>query len=211
MAKIVADCLVRADLRGVDTHGINRMPSYIQRLKAGVLNAIPALRLTQKSPVMASLDANNGFGFVAAYHAIDKAVTTAGKFGIGIVGVKNSNHFGMAANYLLGAMEKGFAAMVFTNAGRSMPVWGSKEPLLGTSPFAVGLPGGETGATGFVLDMSPSVVARVSGHYHAPLETCKADQWRSPKYGKQHDVAKAFLKAGCWMLTVTTPPIQWKR
>lgn len=108
---------------------------------------------------MASLDAGNTFGFVAAYTAIDHAISMASTFGVGIVGVKNSNHFGMAANYLLRAIEKGFGAMVFTNASRSMPAWGSKEALLGTSPFAVGLPGGERG--GFVLDMSPSVVARV--------------------------------------------------
>lgn len=177
-AKIVADCLIRADLRGVDTypsilpqtltkplpltllpsHGINRLPGYIKRLQVGVLAPSPTLSFDQKSPVMASLDAQNTFGFVAAYKAIDHAVSMAATFGVGIVGVKNSNHFGMAANYLLRAIEKGYAAMVFTNASRSMPAWGSKEPLLGTSPFAVGLPGGDKG--GFVLDMSPSVVAR---------------------------------------------------
>lgn len=107
---------------------------------------------------MAHLDAQNTFGFLAATIATNHAISLAATYGIGIVAVKNSNHFGMAANYLLQAVEQGCGAMVFTNASRSMPAWGSKEPLLGTSPFAVGLPGGELG--GFVLDMSPSVVAR---------------------------------------------------
>lgn len=158
-ATIVADSLVRADLRGVDTHGINRLPAYVARVKSGVLNPAPTLVFQQKSPVMASLDAQHTFGFVAGQYAIDHAVTMAESFGVGIVGVKNSGHYGMAATYLLRALEKGYAAFAFTNASRSMPAWGSKEPLFGTNPFAVGFPGGEKGD--FVLDMSSSVVARV--------------------------------------------------
>ena len=107
---------------------------------------------------MAHLDAQHTFGFIAASRAIDKACTMAETYGVGIVGVKNSGHYGMAATYLLRAIEKGFAAFAFTNASRAMPAWGSKEALLGTSPFAVGFPGGKEGH--YVLDMSPSVVAR---------------------------------------------------
>lgn len=158
-ARIVADSLVLADLRGVDTHGINRLPGYIARVRTGVLDPSPDLQFQQKSPVMASLDAKNTFGFVAGRFAIDHAIDMAKTFGVGIVGVKNSGHYGMAATYLLRAIEQGFAAFAFTNASRSMPAWGSKEPLFGTNPFAVGFPGGEKGH--FVLDMSPSVVARV--------------------------------------------------
>jgi LDH2 family malate/lactate/ureidoglycolate dehydrogenase len=159
-AGIVADSLVLADLRGVDTHGINRLPGYIARVRAGVLDPSPNLEFSRKSPVMASLDAKNTFGFVAGRFAIDHAISMAETFGVGIVGVKNSGHYGMAATYLLRAIERGYAAFAFTNASRSMPAWGSKEPLLGTNPFAIGFPGGQRGH--FVLDMSPSVVARVS-------------------------------------------------
>jgi LDH2 family malate/lactate/ureidoglycolate dehydrogenase len=111
-----------------------------------------------KTPTMAHLDAKNTFGFVAGCLAIDKGIELASTFGMGIVAVKNSNHYGMAATYLLRAIEKGYAAFAFTNASRSMPPWGAKEPFLGTGPFAVGLPGGSQGD--FVLDMSPSVAAR---------------------------------------------------
>lgn len=159
-ANIVADCLVRADLRGVDTHGINRLPIYISRVRAGVLDPSAELSFQQKSPVMASLDAKDTFGFVAGHLAIERAVGMAENFGVGIVGVKNSGHYGMAASYLLQAIDKGFAAFAFTNASRSLPAWGSKEPLFGTNPFAVGFPGGKKG--NFILDMAPSVVARVS-------------------------------------------------
>ena len=158
-AVIVAESLVLADLRGVDTHGINRLPAYISRVRTGVLTRSPRLEFVQRSPVMASLDAKDTFGFVAGRLAIDHAVSMAQTFGVGIVGVKNSGHYGMAATYLLRAIENGFAAFAFTNASRSMPAWGSKEPLFGTNPFAVGFPGGDRGH--FILDMSPSVVARV--------------------------------------------------
>ncbi|QKX57309.1 uncharacterized protein TRUGW13939_04421 [Talaromyces rugulosus] len=157
-SKVIADALVLADLRGVDTHGINRIPAYLTRVKAGVLNPAPNLEFVSKTPVMAQLDAQNTFGFLAANLAVEKAAEMASVFGVGIVGVKSSGHFGMAATYLLKAIDKGLGAMVFTNASRSMPAWGSKEPLLGTSPFAVGLPG--RNGDHWTLDMSPSVVAR---------------------------------------------------
>lgn len=157
-ASLVADSLVLADLRGVDTHGINRLPGYLARIKTGALNSKPALKFVDKTLVMAHLDAQNTLGFIAGCAAIDKGVAMAEKSGVGIVGVKNSGHYGMAATYLLRAIEKGYAAFAFTNASKAMPAWGSKETLLGTSPFAVGLPGGKAGD--FVLDMAPTVVAR---------------------------------------------------
>jgi len=158
-ATIIAGALILADLRGVDTHGLNRLPGYLARVKAGVLNPAPILSFDEKTPVCAHLDAQNTFGFIAASLAIDKGMSMAKTYGFGVVGVKNSGHYGMAATYLLQAVKNGFGAFAFTNASRSMPAWGSKEPLLGTSPFAVGLPGGEKGD--FILDMSPAVVARV--------------------------------------------------
>ncbi|CAI6028668.1 unnamed protein product [Clonostachys chloroleuca] len=157
-ATVIADSLVFADLRGVDTHGINRLSGYLDRVKAGVLNPNPDLSFTIKTPVMAHLDAKNTFGFIGAHMAIEKATEMASQYGLGVVAVNHSNHYGMAATYLLHAIEKGYAAMAFTNASRSMPAWGSREALLGTSPFAVGVPGGERGH--FILDMSPSVAAR---------------------------------------------------
>lgn len=163
-AQIVAHGLVLADLRGIDSHGLLRLPGYLERIEAGSLNISPGpFKFDMKTPVMATLDAQNTFGFIAGHMAINKATEMAETYGIGMVAVQNSNHFGMAANYAMQAVEKGFAAMVFTNASRSMPAWGSREPLLGTSPVAIAFPGGSSGD--FVLDMSPSVVARVSSNH----------------------------------------------
>ena len=157
-ANIVGDSLVRADLRGVDTHGLMRLPGYLDRLRRGLINPRPQLEPKRVTPVAASLDGQDGFGFVIATRAMDEAVAMAETYGIGIVAVRRSTHFGMAAQYILQAIEAGYMALVFTNASPSMPPWGGREALLGTSPFAAGAPGGREGP--FVLDMSPAVAAR---------------------------------------------------
>jgi LDH2 family malate/lactate/ureidoglycolate dehydrogenase len=108
--------------------------------------------------VVGALDGQNGLGFVTATHAMADAIDTARTYGIGIVSVRRSTHFGMAASYLLQAIEAGMMSLVFSNASRAMPPWGGRDALLGTSPFAAGAPGGKLPA--FVLDMAPSVAAR---------------------------------------------------
>ena len=157
-ARIIADCLVRADLRGVDTHGVTRIGIYLERLEKGLVNPKPALTPVQTTPVVAHLDGRDGFGFVVATRAMETSIAMAKQYGLGLTGVKRSTHFGMAACYLLQAVEAGFIGIVFTNASPAMPPWGGREALLGTSPFAVGIPGGARGPV--ILDMAPSVAAR---------------------------------------------------
>jgi LDH2 family malate/lactate/ureidoglycolate dehydrogenase len=157
-AATVAKCLVLADLRGVDTHGVVRLPGYLDRLARGLVNPAPRLRPRRVTPVAAHLDGENGFGFVVATRAMDESIDMAEAYGLGLTSVKRSTHFGMAACYLIQAVEAGYIAFVFTNASPAMPPWGGREPLLGTSPFAVGVPGGANGR--FILDMAPSVAAR---------------------------------------------------
>jgi LDH2 family malate/lactate/ureidoglycolate dehydrogenase len=157
-AAIVAGCLVSADLRGVDTHGIARLPGYLDRVRRGLINPRPALAPKRVTPVAASIDGQDGFGFVVGMRAINEAMAMADTFGIGIVSVRRSTHFGMAASYVLPAIDAGFIALVFSNASPAMPPWGGREGLLGTNPFAAGAPGGTLAP--FLLDMSPAVAAR---------------------------------------------------
>lgn len=157
-AATIARCLVEADLRGVDTHGLMRLPVYLDRARRGLVNPAPRLVVEQRTPVAGALDGQNGYGFVVATHAMAHAIATAKTYGMGIVSVRRSTHFGMAASYVLQAIAAGMMSMVFTNASRAMPPWGGREPLLGTSPFAAGAPGGDLPP--FVLDMAPSVAAR---------------------------------------------------
>ncbi|KAF2160625.1 hypothetical protein M409DRAFT_70363 [Zasmidium cellare ATCC 36951] len=151
-AKIVADSFVLADLRGVDTHGLSRLSIYIARVQAGSINPNPELKILQKTPVMASIDAQDTFGFVAAHVATNQCMKMAETFGVGITAVKNSGHIGMAATYAIQAMEHGYAAILFSNSSPAIAPWGSKEPLWGTNPLAVGFPGGAKGD--FLLDIA---------------------------------------------------------
>jgi LDH2 family malate/lactate/ureidoglycolate dehydrogenase len=157
-AAIVAGCLVSADLRGVDTHGLCRLPIYLDRLRRGLINPRPALAPQRVTPVAASLDGKDGFGFVVGRTAMREAIDMAREFGIGIVSVRRSTHFGMAASYVLQALDAGFISFVFSNASPAMPPWGGRTALLGTNPFAAGAPAGEHPP--FLLDMSPAVAAR---------------------------------------------------
>lgn len=157
-AKIIADCLVSADLRGVDTHGLMRMPGYLDRVRRGLINTEPEIEIKSITSTVVSMDADNGFGHVAATRAMDAAIAMARDFGIGVAGVRRSNHFGMAASYVLQAIDAGFVGMVFTNAAACMPPWGGRKPILGTSPLAVGAP--SSCCSSFVFDMSPAVAAR---------------------------------------------------
>lgn len=157
-ATIIANSLVLADLRGVDTHGTNRIPSYIQRIRHGVLNPAATPTTHQKTPVVAQVDGANGFGFVAAHAGMERAIEMARDFGIGLVSVKHSNHFGMSAWLVQQALEGGMMSLVFTNSSPALPVWGGRERLMGVSPIACGAPAGRERA--FVLDMAPSVAAR---------------------------------------------------
>jgi len=153
-----AACLVRADLRGVDTHGVVRLPGYLDRIERGLVTAAPQLQPRRVASAVAHLDGQDGLGFVVASRATEEAMAIAKEAGIGLVGVSRSTHFGMAATYLLQAVERGYIALVFTNASPAMPPWGGRREMLGTSPFAAGIP--NPNGQPFILDMSPAVAAR---------------------------------------------------
>lgn len=157
-AATVAKCLVAADLRGVDTHGINRIPSYMARVRAGVLDASASPELTKLTPVVAQVDGRNGFGFLSASLGIQAACEMAREFGVGMVSVKRSNHFGMSAWIVQQAIDAGMMSLVFTNSSPALPVFGGRTKLMGVSPIACGAPGGKERP--FILDMAPSVAAR---------------------------------------------------
>lgn len=135
-----------------------RLPQYLERVTSGLVKAKPNITVTEKTPVAAHVDGNNGFGFIVATKGMEEAVRRAQTYGIGIVTADHSNHFGMAATYVLQALDAGMISLVFTNSAKQMPPFGGKETLLGISPFAAGAPSKDE--VPYVLDMAPSVVAK---------------------------------------------------
>lgn len=158
-AAIVAKCLVAADLRGVDTHGMNRIPSYMERIRQNALDQTASPTVNQITPVVAQVDAHNGFGFLAAHAGMKAAIEPAKVYGIGMASVKHSNHFGMSAWIVQQALDENMMSLVFTNSSPALAPWGGKEKLIGVSPIACGAPGKDD-SSNFILDMAPSVAAR---------------------------------------------------
>jgi LDH2 family malate/lactate/ureidoglycolate dehydrogenase len=155
-AATVADCLVAADLRGVDTHGINRLPSYMTRARKGLTDPRAQPVMTEITPVVAQVDGKNAFGAVPSKMGMAKAIEMASAFGIGMVSIKHSNHFGMSAWLCQQSIDANMLSLVFTNSSPALPAWGGRSKLLGVSPIACGAPGKHP----FILDMAPSVAAR---------------------------------------------------
>lgn len=158
-ADVVAADLVKANLRGIDSHGVSRIPMYLERLARGVVNPRPRIEVTQVSPAVSLVDGDDGMGFLAAHRAMDEAVARARECGIGMAGVRRSTHFGMSALYILQAIEAGFIAMAFTNSSPAIPAWGGRTTFLGAAPMAAGIPGGQS-SPAYVMDMAMTVVAR---------------------------------------------------
>jgi len=157
-ALTAAHALVKANLRGVDSHGVARTSMYCERLRRGVANPKPQIQVVRVAPAVTRVDGDNGLGLVVGHAAMEEAITTAREFGIGMTGVKRSGHYGMGALYVLQALEARCVGFAFTNASPALPVYGGRSQFLGTNPFAAGAPAGA--APPFVLDMACSIVAR---------------------------------------------------
>ncbi|HEY4607503.1 MAG TPA: Ldh family oxidoreductase, partial [Acidimicrobiia bacterium] len=155
---LVAEVLVSADLRGIRSHGLARVPYFLIRLERGVISAGPNMIFRARTSTTGVLDAGNGIGIVAADRAMTEAMSMAARHGSGFVVVRESSHFGYAGYWAKRAMQTGLIGISMSNSGgRVAPTFGV-ESLLGTNPLAVAIPGGSAG-TDFYLDMATSTVA----------------------------------------------------
>jgi L-2-hydroxycarboxylate dehydrogenase (NAD+) len=154
-ATLIADCLVYANLRGVDTHGVIRLKFYLQRIKAGGDNPRAQIALVRDSPTTALLDADNAFGPVAGVKAMDMAIAKARDCGLGAVAIRNANHFGAAAYYAERPLREGMIGICTANVVASMPPPGGRAARVGNSPIAFAFPSGEEPAV--IFDAATSV------------------------------------------------------
>jgi LDH2 family malate/lactate/ureidoglycolate dehydrogenase len=153
-----ADCLVQADLRGVDTHGVIHLPMYVRRIKLGLTNPHPRLVILRETAATALLDGDHGLGQVVALRAMEQAIALAERSGVGLVGVRNSTHFGMAAYFAMMALEWDMIGLVVNSGRAAMPPWGGSEARIGNNPIAIAVPASQERP--IVLDMAMSVSAR---------------------------------------------------
>ncbi len=159
-ADIVADSLIWADLHGVDTHGVARIPSYIERFRHRLVEPHARLRVESRMPFAACVDGGNAMGAVIASKAMAEALARAETLGIGVVVARHSNHFGAAGYWARQAVPRDCIGMCISPASKSLAPFGSKAPLFGTNPLAVAVPAGRYAP--WVMDFATSVAAR--GH-----------------------------------------------
>jgi LDH2 family malate/lactate/ureidoglycolate dehydrogenase len=158
-AAVVAEALIQAELRGIDTHGVHLLTLLPERVEAGMLQIPTSLTVLKEDGATALLDGGNGLGQAAAHRAMEISIRKAKEFGIGCCLVRNTNNIGMLSFYTLMAAQQNTVGIVMANSAASMSPWGGADAFFGTNPLSISVPG-EAGAPPVVLDMSSTVVAR---------------------------------------------------
>jgi L-2-hydroxycarboxylate dehydrogenase (NAD+) len=158
-AATVADVLIAADLRGVESHGVARLESYyVSRIRAGQLDPHPELKTVRETPTSVLTDAGNGLGHPAGKRTMERVLDKAAQSGAAFGAVRNSNHFGIAGYYAMLALDRDMIGIASTNSVRyGAPTFG-RDILLGTNPLAFAIPAKNEPA--FVLDFATTTVPK---------------------------------------------------
>ena len=156
----IATMLVRANLRGHDSHGVIRIPQYVANLKRGTLNPRPKLHLVVDTPTVAVLEGDGGFGQIVARRGIALAIERTRAHGLAAVALRGANHVGRLADYAETAAREGLVGLVWVNArgGLNVAPWGGAARRLGTNPHAIAIPG-PNGTVAMSHDFATSVWA----------------------------------------------------
>ena len=172
-ARITAERLRHADMRGIDSHGVALMPLYAQLRAEGRIEFRPEIGIVRESPVIALIDGGHSLGQVPSTQAMQLAIDKCRRAGLAAVAVRNSNHYGAAGAYALMAAEAGLIGLAFTSVWNAaiVPTFGA-DPMFGTNPIAFAAPGGRHPV--FYLDMATSTVAigklKLAALHGRPLE-----------------------------------------
>ena len=155
-AEAVSTAVVDASARAFDTHGVRLVPFYMQGLAGGRINGIPHVVVTRKAPAVLHVDADDGFGHLASYRAVEAAANLAAETGVAVATVGRSSHHGATGCYTRYAAMKGFAAIGMTHADSAVIPFGGTGAFFGTNPisFAVPAPGEDP----LLLDMATSAI-----------------------------------------------------
>ena len=157
-ARISAEVIINAELVGAPSHGVSRLKMYCERIKKKLINPKAIINIKKISNSISLVNANNSIGFVAADIGIKQAISNAKKTGIGLVGVRNSGHYGLSSYFIQKAVSKNLIAMCFTNAPPAIAPYGAKRSLFGTNPIAFGFPSSKKKP--FIFDSSMSKINR---------------------------------------------------
>ncbi|MBV9260090.1 MAG: Ldh family oxidoreductase [Pseudolabrys sp.] len=198
-AALVADALVLADLRGMQSHGVLRVPIYVEKIRAGGFRPGRKGRVIRETASTVLLDGEDGIGQVLTIAAMDRAIDKAKANGIGAAGVFNSNHHGEAAYYVLHALKRDMIAIVATNGSPNMPAWGGKTKMTGPLPFTAGAPTNKEEP--FVIDAALGVTNRGKLIYMADRREKIPFGWGVDRNAQATDDPAKVLDGG-WILPI---------
>jgi L-2-hydroxycarboxylate dehydrogenase (NAD+) len=156
-ADLTAEILICSDVRGIDSHGVPRLGSYVNRIRAGLINLRPEFRVVTETASTVAFDADNGLGHPASYRAMTRCIEKARESGLCIATVRHSNHFGIAGYYAEMALRDGLCGVAMTNATPLVVPTFARERYLSTAPIAVAIPAGKERP--ILFDAATSTVA----------------------------------------------------
>ncbi len=167
-AEIVADVLLESDKRGIESHGCNRFkPVYLDRIKAGIQNPVTNFEIVKETETTAVVDGHDGMGQVIGYKSMQMAIDKAKKYGMGMVVVRNSCHYGIAGYYTTMAANQGCIGMTGTNARPTVTPTHATEGMFGTNPFTLSVPTDE--AFDWNFDAATSTIQNGKLEYYARI------------------------------------------
>jgi L-2-hydroxycarboxylate dehydrogenase (NAD+) len=173
-ARLQADVLVEAELRGLPSHGLQRLPRLLARIDNGVADPRAEGSHDWRRETFLAVDGERGLGPVVLFRAIDALASRIATTGIVLAAIRNSNHLGMLAWYVEAAVERGLIGIAITTSEALVHPHGGTQAMLGTNPIAIGVP---TGDAPFVLDLATSLVSMGKVHHHALLGKPLAKGW----------------------------------
>ncbi len=167
-ARLCADVLMESDRRGIESHGCNRFkPIYIDRINDGILNPVTKIDVIKETPTTAVLDANDGMGMVASKKAMDMCIEKAHTYGMAMVAVRNSSHYGIAGYWAGLAVKADMIGITGTNARPSVAPTFGVDNMMGTNPLTFGMPTDEPFP--FMLDCATSITQNGKIEYYARI------------------------------------------
>lgn len=192
MAGDAARMLVMAEMMGIGTHGIARVPPYIDRLRDGGANPDALPEITAPAPALRLVDGRNGLGAAVAFRAARAALEAGREAGVGMAFCRASTHLGALAPQLFQAAEGGFAAIFTTNTSPMIAAPGGRAAVIGNQPIGIALP--DPGGRHVILDIALSVAARSKVRRAAAAGAPIPDTWATDEHGRPTTDAAAAMR-----------------
>lgn len=192
MAEDAAAMLTMTQMMGIATHGLARVSDYVDRLRAGGVNADAEPQITAPAPALRLVDGQNGLGAAVAYRATHSAMEAARTAGVGAAFCRNSSHLGALAPHLYIAAQAGFAAVITTNTAPMIAPAGGRQPVIGNAPLGFAIP--NPGGAPVLLDIALSVAARSKVRQAAAAGDPIPETWATDAHGQPTTDAKAAMQ-----------------